>query len=294
MSRKRSASGRRKRGAVAEGNDLLYHYFQKILLTEDAEQFRLLTTRLVVALGVWLPPTAYQRYPVLVPFAVRDPTCRGSIRHGRPDQWGGADAEGQFRDDNSLVKGVPKSLPVQNSNNELLHGKRLGTSFVASHVWRKLADGTDGPRRRVTYSFLPNLVWLPSQLSKLSDREGSWVQTYLQALAVQVYRDLPLAPALQTIVTPIWAQLPLRSEARGLALPDADSLNYFTFDEGWLSRRIRTLTSVVRALEEVSDGRRPEGKVVATRYAPALAELPPSDVEALRRDLTGYLQAVAQ
>jgi len=292
VTKKESVTRTRKRRALAEGNDLLYHYFQKILLTEDADQFRLLTTRLIVALGVWLPPTAYKRYPLLVPYAVRDPTCRGSVRYGRPDKWGAADAEGQFRDDNSLVKGVPKSLPVQNPNNELLHGRRLGRSFVASHVWRKLADGADAPRSRLTYSFLPNLVWLPSQLSKLSDREGSWVQTFLQALAVRIYRDVPLAPALQAIATPIWAQLPLRPEARELSLPEANGLNYFAFDDGWLSRRIRTLTSVVSALDEVSGGGRPDGKVVATRYAPALAELAPSDIEALRRDLTSYLRAV--
>src|SRR5215210_6938472 len=143
----------RKAGKASDGNDLFYHYFQKTLLEEDAEQFRLLAARLVSGLGVWLSPNVYQRYPLLVPYAVRDPKCRGDRRRKIADEWGSPDAKGQFRDDNSLVKGIPRSLEVENPGNRLLHRKRLGTSFVASHVWRKLADGSDAPRDRRTYSF---------------------------------------------------------------------------------------------------------------------------------------------
>jgi hypothetical protein len=150
-----------------DGNDLLYHFLQKILLEEDAEQFKALATRLVVALGVWLSPEVYQRYPIVLPYAVRDPKCRGDKRRGLPDEWGSPGADGRFRDDNSLVKGLPRSLMISNTNNRLLHGRRLGTSFVASHVWRKLIDGSNAPRNWLTYTFVPNLVWLPSQLSKL-------------------------------------------------------------------------------------------------------------------------------
>jgi hypothetical protein len=50
-------------------------------------------------------------------------------------------------------------------------------------VWRELVPSGHASRVRETYSFVPNLVWLASQVSKLSDREGSFVQTYLQALS---------------------------------------------------------------------------------------------------------------
>src|SRR5947199_1898637 len=92
------------RAKAIEGNDLLYHFFQKTLLEEDAEQFHALTMRLVVSLGVWMPPEAYRRYPLLVPYAVRDPKCRGDKRRGLPDEWGAPDSTGLFRDDNSLIK----------------------------------------------------------------------------------------------------------------------------------------------------------------------------------------------
>jgi hypothetical protein len=63
----------------------------------------------------------------------------------------------------------------------------MGTSFVASHVWRELVPSGQASRERATYSFVPNLVWLPAQVSKLSDREGSFVQTYLQALSWKIW-----------------------------------------------------------------------------------------------------------
>ena len=80
----------RSRVRLVEGNDLLYHYLQKTLLEEDADQYRLLTSKLVAALRVWLPPAIYQRFPVMVPFAVRDATCRGNRSKGPPGSVGRA------------------------------------------------------------------------------------------------------------------------------------------------------------------------------------------------------------
>jgi hypothetical protein len=282
---------RRRRGNLVDGNDLLYHFLQKTLLEEDVEQFHALSARLVVAMGVWLPPEAYQRYPVLVPYAVRDPKCRGDKRRGIPDQWGAPDARARFRDDNSLVKGIPRSLEVVNPRNRLLHGKRLGTSFVASHVWRKLTDETDAPRNRTTYSFVPNLVWLPSQLSKLSDREGGFVQTFLQAVSAKIYEGLPIETPLRTVVDPIWMLLPKR-EALEVTLPDVADLNYFAFDEKWLIRRVQMLDSVVQALAGVCEGTAPLKRVVATRYGEGLRSVNSAAATELRDDLSAYLHAV--
>jgi len=272
---------------------LLYHFLQKTLLEEDADQFQALTARLVVALGVWLPPDAYQRYPVLVPYAVRDPTCRGNKKRGLPDQWGAPNEAGVFRDDNSLVKGIPRSLEVVNPRNPLLHRRRLGTSFVAAHVWRKLSDGTDAPRNRATYSFVPNVVWLPSQLAKLSDREGSFVQTFLQALSVKIYRSEPLTAGMQMLVSPIWELLPERPETREMTLPNVDDLNYFRFDDRWLKRRVQALESVVRALAETGQGKPLLTKVISTRYGQGLSSVAPAAAGELHKKLSAYLDAVS-
>lgn len=274
-----------------QGNDLLYHYFQKTLLEENPEQFKEVVAGLVIGLGVWLSPATYQRYPLLVPYAVRDAACRGDKKRGIPDEWGAPDASGQFRDDNSLIKGIPRSLTVRNDLNRLVNGSRIGTGFVAAHVWRKLNDGADAPRNALTYSFLPNLVWLPAQLAKLTDREGGFAQTLLQAISLALYRDVPLTPKLAAIVGPIWGALPVRDEVAGIAVP-VDRLSFFEFDSAWLERRRHTLAAVEQALGSAGQDALPGRKVVSSRYGSGLQGHGPSAVAELRERLVSYGEAV--
>ncbi|MBI5526542.1 MAG: hypothetical protein HY897_09415 [Deltaproteobacteria bacterium] len=160
-----------KRKLLNDGDDVIYHYLQKIL-QQDEELFPPLVSRLIADLGIWLSPTLYQKWPVLVPFAVRDNSCRkGASKDGR-EHWGEPAKEGFFRDDNSLIKGLPKPLRIRSSASQELYDKRfLGKGYVASHAWRV----HDNPE---TNSFIPNLVWLPKQVSKLTDRPGSFAQRY--------------------------------------------------------------------------------------------------------------------
>ena len=84
-----------------------------------------------------------------------------------------------------------------------------GEGYVASHVWRVLnREGGLAARNPLTYSFVPNLVWLPREVSKLTDREGSFVQGYIQALAIKIYREIPVRDELQPIVEESWGLLP--------------------------------------------------------------------------------------
>ena len=280
-----------RRTKPIEGNDLLYHFFQKTLLDEDAEQFQSLTTRLVVSLGVWLPLEAYRRYPLLVPYAVRDPKCRKG--QGRDDEWGSPNAAGYFRDDNSLVKGIPRSLLVNNPSNRLMHGRKLGNSFVAAHVWRMLIDGSEAPRNPLTYSFLPNLVWLPSQLAKLSDREGSFVQTLLQAISRKIYFNAELSSGLTEFADAAWSLLPERAPLE-VPLPDLAALNFFHFDEAWLQRRLKTLKLVASALGNVAHGISLTEKVISSRYGGGLVKVDTSTAAALGAELSRYLVAASE
>ncbi len=197
-----------------------------------------------------------------------------------------------FRDDNSLVKGLPRSLLIENPSNRLMRGKRLGTSFVASHVWRKLTPSGEAPRDRLTYSFLPNLVWLPSQLSKLSDREDGFVQSYLQAVSTRVFENVELPPDLAQIVAPIWDRLPRRSKIPESALPDPSELNYFSYDEAWVRRRIASLSAVTSALADVLASNPLTKKVISIRYGTGLPDVSPSALRRLHSDLSTYLRAV--
>jgi hypothetical protein len=287
-------TARPPRRLTVEGNDVLYHFLQKTLLDSDAEQFRRLTSSLVASLGIWLSPDVYRRYPLLVPYAVRDPTCRGDKLKGIPDEWGAPDGAGLFRDDNSLIKNLPRSLPVANPSNALFDRRYIGTSFVASHVWRELVQTGKAARDRLTYSFVPNLVWLPSQVAKLSDREGLFVQTYLQALSFRIYRNLELTPKLRRLVEPIWERLPSRPEAHEIGLPDPSTLNYFRFDQGWLARRVATLRLVIGALEDVRGGGLPQRKTISTRYTDRLSTVSTESIVRLLSDLNIYSEAVEE
>ena len=85
---------RPRRRVKVDGNDVLYHFLQKTLLESDLKQFRELASRLVAELGVWFPASTYRRFPLLLPYAVRDPSCRGNRSKGIPDEWGSPDERG--------------------------------------------------------------------------------------------------------------------------------------------------------------------------------------------------------
>ena len=105
-----------------DGNHVLYHFLQKGLLQEDVWLFQMLTARLVASLGIWLPVKLYSKMPLLTPHAVRDSTSRKDIKAGRPEAWGSPNSDGYFRDDNSLIKGIPAALLIESRFSGLLGG----------------------------------------------------------------------------------------------------------------------------------------------------------------------------
>lgn len=275
-----------------DGAHVLYHYLQKDLLKNDIWLFQMLTARLVVSLGIWLSPLAYERFPILLPFAVRDPKCRGDRNKGIPDEWGSPDGRGYFRDDNSLIKGIPRSLTIKNPANALYDGLRMGSGFVASHVWRVLTSGDLASRDPRTYSFVPNLVWLPAQVSKLTDREGSFVQTYLQALSRKIYGGIQLPPSLRDIASEAWAKLPLPSAVPEQGLPAVEELNFFDPTPSFFERRLRTTELIRERLVDLENPSRTSAKLIASRYGDGLNRMKPRDVASLRDDLTSYCNAI--
>ena len=62
--------------ASLDGNHLLYRCLQGELLKEDVWLFQMLAARLVVGMGVWINPETYRLFPILRPYAVRDPEAR--------------------------------------------------------------------------------------------------------------------------------------------------------------------------------------------------------------------------
>ncbi len=270
----------------AEG--LLYHFLQRELWEEDVWLFQSLASRLILRLGIWIHPDAYERIPWLLPYARRDPLSRGSKRLRIGDQWGSPDSEGYLRDDNSLLKGIPRSMPVQSSL-AAYSDRQLDRGFVAAHVWRTIAHDLLAARHPLAYSFIPNVVWLPSDVAKLTDREGSFAQHFVQALAIKIYREAPVYDALKDLVEEAWELFPAPISVPEHSLPDVSSLSFFVPKPAFFDRRRRTFKDVAAVLRSPE----PANKVIAERYVPGLLEVPREARESLAKRLERLAASIA-
>jgi hypothetical protein len=224
-----------------DGNHIIYHYLQKHLQKADVRLFRSLVARLIGSLGIWFSPRIYASLPVLLPHVIRDPSCRPR-RRGEPDEWGVPDGDGYCRDDNSLVKGLPRSLYVRSSRNPLYNGRQVGNGFVASHVWRSVDTGRRAAKLGWTNTFIPNLVWLPTQVAKLTDRAGSFTQAYLQALSYKLYRRAAFPTALQPWVEAGWRYLARPAGFSEEDLPSPEDLSFFEESDRFVKKRLSVVT----------------------------------------------------
>jgi hypothetical protein len=262
------------RKKVIHGDDLLYRFFQDALEGEP-QLYAGVPRLLVTTMGIWLPLGVYERWPVLLPWVVRDPKCRRDPNAGGADVWSSPDADGYLRDDNSLIKSLPRALTVKGPKGSRVRGARMGTEFVACHIWRVVPDERLASRIPLLNSFVPNLVWLPSQVAKLSDIEGGLVQRMLQAMSCAVYRHAPVAPHLRGLVEEAWAMIP-PPESPDIGSVDLTGLNWFEATDGFYRTRLTRLGSVLQALEAIELGLPVAERVVSRRYAEGLPRVEPA------------------
>lgn len=229
---------------------------------------------------------------MLLPWVLRDPKCRGQKLKGKapiPDQWGSPTASGYLRDDNSLVKGLPKSLTIESKQNNFVHGRNLGNEFVASHIWRENKAGVLASRLPKLNTFVPNLVWLPSQVAKLSDREGGPIQTALKEISWSLYRNLPLSKEARVIAEDSWRLL---SQPTGLLPTADDELNWFVTTPRFIKTRKSKLAEVVSALERLNEGNEPPHTLRPSRYREGLSSISKANRSELIRDLRIHLAGI--
>ena len=276
---------------VIHGDDLLYRFFQTALAREP-ELFARVPNLLVQTLAVWLPTTLYRICPVLIPWVVRDPDCRGKKRADgtviRPDEWSAPNEHGFVRDDNSLVKSLPRSLTIQGPRDAHMDGSRLGNEFVTAHIWRTVNGPHLASRYPLLNTFVPNLVWLPGQIAKLSDREDGPVQNALKAWSWSIYRHEAVEPSLRGLVEEAWAMLPVSSAVA----PTEDAmteLNWFETNARFLGLRRQRLDEVINSLEKIALGEALSTKVVATRYTEGLPHVAQEHREALLQFLRRFV-----
>lgn len=285
-----------------DGRRILYHYLNQSLRghSDDLELVQDILSRLISTLGIWFPVGSYKILPIALPHVVRDPTCRPR-RKGNSvtkDEWGSPNRDGYIRDDNSLVKGLTKSLGISPASFPSYEKRRLGPGFVAAHVWPRARSGDYSTRIPITNSFWPNLVWLPADLARLTDRADSFAQTFIQATAWRIYRGVEMDQDLLPYVTEAWQTLPDGDQlAADTAIsshsPQIEELNFFDVRHDYIARRVATIRRTAMALESTRLGTPlKDARVRPKRYREGICELCWDRVEALSRFLVQYSDAV--
>lgn len=269
---------------MTNGENIIYHYIQKTLLSEeDPDHFtQELIERLIIDLSIWFPPEVYRQIPILLPFVIRDNSCRKKNNETEKDEWGHANEKGFLRDDNSLIKGIIKSFSVDGNRVKEYNNKKLANGFVASHIWRNLNKQTClASTYEKTNSFIPNLVWLPKQISKLTDREGSFAQNLLKTISYNIYykNNKNIGSEFKNNV---WGELnnPQLETITSYSISD---LNYFRVPQKWIDKKKAGLVAEFDKINDVLlTGSVSEKKVKCSSYLPSLKKnISPQNIQKL-------------
>jgi len=259
--------------AEVDGNTIMYHYLQKDLRVRNYPMFLSRVIQEVSDLGIWIHPDDYCKLPILLPFTYRDINCRKKTSGEKKDSWGAPNLNtGLQKDDNTLIKnfGQHKKHTIESSTVSNYAGKSIGKGFKASHVWREIdEEGSLASRNNLLFSFCPNLVWLPPELAKLSDREGSVVQSYLQLISTHIYRDVEVSDALKPFVEKSWQLLenkPINVNLGKESLPKLDNISYLRIDKGQIELRLKRIIDLGVALSNHGRGLEFENPKISSKY----------------------------
>ena len=139
-------------------------------------------------------------------------------------------------------------------------------------------------------SLVPNIVWLPRQIAKLTDREGSLAQKMLQALSHKIYDGIDMPEEILNL----WNYLPYPEKYKSLEI-NIDEINFFVVKESWLKRRIKGLISEmdrIISLEETYDPK--TKKIKCSRYGPSLVKISINKRRFLNEWLIKYKEILIQ
>lgn len=273
---------------MTNGENIIYHYIQKTLLKDGAndEFTKELIERLIVDLSIWLPIDLYKQVPILLPYVIRDPSCRN--RDPNLDEYGQSNEKGFLRDDNSLIKGIIKSFIVKGKRVKEYDGKKLSNGFVACHIWRKLRTvDILASKFEKTNSFVPNLVWLPKQIAKLTDREGSFAQNLLKNISYKLYFE---ADAQREFINPIWNELENPNTQMKFDL-NVETLNHFIVPQIWIDKKKKGLLEEFSIIKNTVTTKTVTGKVKSSAYLTTFLQKSSSEEQEL---LLSWLDQNAQ
>jgi len=281
--------------AEVDGSNILYHYLQKDMRKSEFPLYLQMVMKLVTDLGVWIHPDDYKKLPIALPYVVRDPMLTTQVR----TPWGNPQpSTGLMMDDNSMVKAIVKGAnkKMESSVVSKYNGASLGRNFVASHVWREIQTeaGLTNRDHRL-FSFIPNLVWLPKEVSKFTDREGSIIQSMIQQISRKIYRDLEVSHSMKAFTEEAWSvietaeiKVPLPIEA----LPDVSSITFIRISDSYIKTRTRKIGKLAEALTRYSQDLEVTLPVISSKYDPHIDTIDKDAAAKLGAWLSNYHTAI--
>jgi hypothetical protein len=247
------------------------------------ERHRHTARMILLHAGVWLPLEVYELWPVLFPWMKRD----------NPKVYAGhkfeADpADGFEIQDNSPIGTLKKDRPVQWTTlspvfqtNPISSGAH---EWMQSHCW----DGmTTSP---LTNSFVPNLVWLPHGLGRLTDDTSSLFDQEARRIAWSLYRDAPVPAALTGIIEGIWASL-APPEGELLSSDERELVNFFAIGSNFHLRRQREHLDHGHVATRLINGDSLQGLKLPKKYRRTLQRASSEVLESLARHMEPFAEA---
>jgi hypothetical protein len=279
------------RGVAGAPDATIYQRLQEGLTSANAVSFEETVTHLILRLAIWWSPAAYAAFPVLVPWAVRDRSCRYDAG---PEAWGSPRDDGHLRDDNSIIKKLPLTAVVAAPEDHPYRGRKVWRGFTACHVWRDLPAGRVSGEDPWLYSFLPNIVWMPTPLAPLSDRHGSFTQRLLQTMSYQIFRATVVSPSVKPYVDKAWEKLPAPTHQPRVEVSTMERLAVFAPSTSFLRRRLEYNRRLTRSVSAVRSSGHADQKIICSRYTSGLPELAPDVLREFELKLRRYDDAVAR
>lgn len=250
-----------------------------------------LTLDLLQTLSIWWQPSAASTLPVMTPWAIRDRRAR--YDQG-PEMWSAPRDDGYLRDDNSVIKKLPLPLYVIHPGAGPYDDRRPWRGFTACHIWRETIDSGLGGTDPWIYSFMPNLVWLPTPLAALTDYDLR-VQCVVQRTSTRLYRSVESSP-VQHRIDYAWSRLVVDledSEDDELAL-EASQLAMFDVTPAFVQRRLKSIDEFAKGADDVLRLGAPVGKLFSSRYTAGIPTVAPGHLESFRDALASYAREVRQ
>lgn len=235
--------------------------FTDILLNCNLDLKKKFYKECIEKVSIWLPIELYKKMPIFYPYSIR-----GRRHDETSDNWGAANDEGWLIDDNSDVKDLIRGKKIKGTK------QKLNKGYIACHIW---PNTTKIPQ---LFTFVPNLVWLPSPIARLSDNEESLFSKMLKQFSINHFYNIQCdKKEMHQIASESWELLFNQS------LHDVININFnqknLLISDLDIQRLIRktssNITKIIEHVELLLRGKyvNLNERLIHSRYLPSLKEI---------------------